>query len=628
MCGIAGYYSNNGFFGDSIEIMTQRINHRGPNSQGIFREKKAALGHRRLSILDLSERANQPMFSHNERYVMVYNGEIYNYREIAAQLKFTNPGINFNTSSDTETVLELFALQGMQSIQSFNGMFAIAIYDRHQEELTLVRDRIGIKPLYYFWDGCNLAFASELKALMELPSIKKEINPNAILKFLNLGFVPAPDSIYKNIYKLEPGACLRLKNNSLEIFKYWSVDSSLSEDVLSNEKQALVLLSDLLSSSVQFQLRSDVPFGVFLSGGIDSSLITSLAVKFSGTKINTFSIGFEENKFDESRYAAAVAKHLGTNHHQFIVKFKDAFNLIEDIVNVYDEPFADSSAIPTMLVSKLAKQHVTVTLSGEGGDELFMGYGAYKWAQRLESFPFNAFRPLMGSAFEKMSTRFKRISKLLSYDEYSFSHIFSQEQYLFSKAELLSLINEQINKEGEWEGLLVRKNSNVFDLKKVGKRNLSLSELQAIFDIKTYLPDDLLTKVDRASMRFGLETRVPFLDHRVVEFALNLNKNLKIKNNVQKYLLKEILYQYIPPSNFDRPKQGFAIPLSKWINKDLKPLLEEYMSEASINEQGIFNYSYIRELKQRMAKGESYLYNRLWQILVFQMWYKNVYLKA
>jgi asparagine synthase (glutamine-hydrolysing) len=234
----------------------------------------------------------------------------------------------------------------------------------------------------------------------------------------------------------------------------------------------------------------------------------------------------------------------------------------------------------------------------------------------------------MGSAFEKMSTRFKRISKLLSYDEYSFSHIFSQEQYLFSKAELLSLINEQINKEGEWEGLLVRKNSNVFDLKKVGKRNLSLSELQAIFDIKTYLPDDLLTKVDRASMRFGLETRVPFLDHRVVEFALNLNKNLKIKNNVQKYLLKEILYQYIPPSNFDRPKQGFAIPLSKWINKDLKPLLEEYMSEASINEQGIFNYSYIRELNQRMAKGESYLYNRLWQILVFQMWYKNVYLKA
>jgi asparagine synthase (glutamine-hydrolysing) len=628
MCGIAGYFSNTGFFGDSIEKMTQRINHRGPNSQGVFKEKSVALGHRRLSILDLSDRANQPMMSHNGRFVMVYNGEIYNYREIAAQLKFTNPGINFNTSSDTETILELFALQGMQSIQSFNGMFAIAIYDRQQEELTLVRDRIGIKPFYYYWDGFNLAFASELKSLMESPAIKKEINPNAILKYFNLGFVPAPDSIYKNVYKLEPGACLRLKNQSLEVFKYWSVDSALSEDVFSNEKQALVLLSDLLSSSVQFQLRSDVPFGVFLSGGIDSSLITSLAVKFSGTKINTFSIGFEENKFDESRYAAAVAKHLGTNHHQFIVKFKDAFNLIEDIVNVYDEPFADSSAIPTMLVSKLAKQHVTVTLSGEGGDELFMGYGAYKWASRLDSFPFNTFRPFIGGAFAKMSTRFKRIAQLLDYDEYSFSHIFSQEQYLFSKPELRNLINEQTNKEGDWEELLKRKNANIFDLKKIGKRDLSMSELQAIFDIKTYLPDDLLTKVDRASMRYGLETRVPFLDHRVVEFALNLNKNFKIKNSVQKYLLKEILYQYIPSTYFDRPKQGFAIPLSKWINKDLRPLIDEYMNESLIKDQAIFNYAYIINLQKRLVEGEYYLYNRLWQILVFQMWYNNVHLKT
>ncbi|MCC7051137.1 MAG: asparagine synthase (glutamine-hydrolyzing), partial [Bacteroidia bacterium] len=508
MCGIAGYYSPDNFFKDSIEKMTLAISHRGPDAQGVFKEKKIALGHRRLSVLDTSDRANQPMFSHDNNYVIVYNGEVYNYRELSADLKFTNNQLVFNTSSDTETILELFVQKGTQCLQNLNGMFAIAIYDRQKEELVLVRDRIGIKPLYYYWDGMNLAFASEIKALLQSDSIKPEINPASVLKYLHYGCIPAPDSIYKNIYKLEPGAYLKVNENGLEHFKYWTIESTLQSEVISNEKQALVVLSDLLASSVQYQLRSDVPFGVFLSGGIDSSLVAAQASKFSGTTINTFSIGFEENKYDESRYAATVAKYLGTNHHQFTVTFKDAINLIQDLPSIYDEPFADSSAVPTLMVSKMARKHVTVTLSGEGGDELFMGYGIYNWANRVSNPLINSARPLAVHLFNQLGSRYKRIARLLDYDTFQFSHLFSQEQYLFSVKDIKKLVPNNYTPYDAFKTGVTNLNERILNAKQIDNRKLTLSELQSIYDLKLYLPDDLLTKVDRASMRFGLETRV------------------------------------------------------------------------------------------------------------------------
>ena len=621
MCGIAGYYSfSNKFSEDELHDMTNSIAHRGPDACGYFKDDTIGLGHRRLSIIDLSENANQPMHSLDGRYVMVYNGEVYNYREISTELK-QNKKIDFRTSSDSEVILEAYAWYGPDFVQKLNGMFAIAIYDKEKKELFVCRDRIGIKPFYYFWDGENFAFASELKALKKLAAIPLEINKNAIYQFLHLGFIPSPQSIYKSIKKLESGSWLKISKNNCETHKYWSVNKQVSEKIITSEKEALVKLSDLLMSSVQYQIKSDVPFGVFLSGGIDSSLITANAVNISGVKVNTFSIGFEENRFNESIYAKAVANYLGTNHHEFIVSYKDAIDLIEPIFDTYSEPFADSSAIPTLLVSKLAKQHVTVTLSGEGGDELFLGYGAYKWAQRLNQPLVKAFRQPISSILSNSKTRFSRHADYFKYPNniLQYSHILSQEQYYFSLQDLDHLLTEDFSN--------TKGSKNAESLNNFGieinhlSRNLDAMEKQAVFDLNFYLQDDLLTKVDRASMHFSLETRVPFLDHRIIEFALNLSPDLKYKNGVTKYLLKEILYQYVPAKFFDRPKQGFAIPLEKWLNKELLFLIEDFLSEKVIKQFNYVDYKYVKKLKEDFLKHkQSYLYNRLWLLIVLHKW--------
>jgi asparagine synthase (glutamine-hydrolysing) len=512
-------------------------------------------------------------------------------------------------------------LYGADFVQKLNGMFAIAIYDKVKKELFVCRDRIGIKPFYYFWDGENFAFASELKALTKLTSIPLEINKNSIYQFLHLGFVPAPQSIYKSIKKLESGTWMKISKKNCESHKYWSVNKQVSEKIISFEKEALVKLSDLLMSSVQYQIKSDVPFGVFLSGGIDSSLITANAVNISGVKVNTFSIGFEENRFNESIYAKAVANYLGTNHHEFIVSYKDAIDLIEPIFDTYSEPFADSSAIPTMLVSKLAKKHVTVTLSGEGGDELFLGYGAYKWAQRLNQPLVKAFRHPISSILSNSKTRFSRHADYFKYPNnlLQYSHTLSQEQYYFSLSDLDQLLTEEFSS--------ANGSKNAESLNNFGieinhlSRNLNPMEKQAIFDLNFYLQDDLLAKVDRASMHFSLETRVPYLDHRIIEFSLNLSPDLKYKNGVTKYLLKEILYQYVPAKFFDRPKQGFAIPLEKWLKKELLFLIEDFLSEKVIKRFNYVDYSYVKQLKEDFLKNnQSYLYNRLWLLIVLHKW--------
>lgn len=619
MCGITGYYSfTNKFSMLDLENMTNSIAHRGPDAHGYYQDEICSLGHRRLSILDLSNNANQPMHSADNRYVMVYNGEVYNYREIAAELrqKFKT---DFKTSSDSEIVLEAFAQYGPSSVQKLNGMFAFAIYDKIKNELFVCRDRIGIKPLYYFWDGENFAFASELKALTKAPFIPLEINHNGIYQFLHMGYISAPQSIYKSIKKLDSGTYAKISKNNFESTKYWSINQQVTDKVVTKEKEAVIKLSDLLMSSVQYQIKSDVPFGVFLSGGIDSSLLTANAVNLSGVKVNTFSIGFEENRYNESVYAKTVANHLKTDHHEFIVSYKDSIEMIDTIFDAYSEPFADPSSIPTMLVSKLAKQHVTVTLSGEGGDELFLGYGSYQWAKRLNNPFIKTFRKPIGKILSKTS-KYNRHKNFFEYptQNLQYSHTLSQELNYFSLNEIDNLITPEFNNQTGFNNIDLINNFGI-EIDHLN-RELEPMEKQAIFDLHFYLQGDLLTKMDRASMYFSLEARVPYLDHRIIEFSLNLSPELKYKDGISKYLLKEILYQYVPEKFFDRPKQGFAIPLEEWLKKELRYLIEENLSKTVIEKYGYVRYDYVDMLKKDFFSGTNYLYSRIWLLIVLHKW--------
>lgn len=632
MCGIAGFYSTDGFFRqENLSVMTDTLKHRGPDSSGQFSDGICGLGHRRLSVIDLSDRATQPMYSSNERYVIVYNGEVYNFQEIGAKLGFISAEKKFvpRSSSDTEIILEAFVQYGNKFIHDLNGMFAFAIYDTLSKELHIYRDRMGIKPLYYYWDGKHFAFASELKALTRLEQIQKTINKTAIYQFLHLGFVPAPHSIYKNIFKLKSGSWLKVTKDGIDLLRYWNLRSKITGEIITREDQAMVKISDLLISSVQYQLKSDVPFGVFLSGGIDSSLVTAQAVMLSSVKINTFSIGFEENRLNESEYAKTVANYLGTEHHEFIVSHNDAIKLIDSITGTYDEPFADSSCIPTMLVSKLARDHVTVTLSGEGGDELFFGYGAYKWAGYLSNPLMSLLRNPVAGVFSKMSSRYQRIARLLDYNKTTNmrSHIFSQEQYVFSEKEIYQILHSDFSEENEIsleipsepQMRFINENLQRGD-NLLSDRKLTAIEQQALFDLEIYLQDDLLAKVDRASMKYSLETRVPYLDHRLVEFALNLSPDLKFRNGIFKYILKKVLYQYIPKSLFDRPKQGFAIPLSEWLRTSLKYLVDYYLSDNIVMKFGVLNPNEVNKIKKQFFSGSDFLFNRIWQLIILQMW--------
>ena len=632
MCGIAGYYSlKEQFTPDDLKIMTDSIQHRGPDAEGHYQDNVCGLGHRRLSIIDLSDRANQPMFSSNGRYVVIYNGEVYNFSEIGARLKSaigSDQSINFKTSSDTEIILEAFVHFGIDFVHLLNGMFAIAIYDTKLQELHLFRDRLGIKPLIYYWDGQTFIFASEIKAITALKKLKLTVRQSAIREFLHFGFIPTPGTIYNEVFKMNSGSRIKISAQGLEESPYWSIRNVISNKVIRDKEQALVKLSDILISSVQYQLKSDVPFGVFLSGGIDSSLVSAQAVGLSSVQVNTFSIGFEENSHNESEYAKAVARYLGTSHHEFIVSYKDAVDLIDTVFDIYDEPYADSSAIPTLLVSKLARQYVTVTLSGEGGDELFLGYGAYQWARRLNNPAFNFARPALRYAFSKMTPRYQRIAKMLSYnsDVSLPTHIFSQEQYFFSEEEINNLLKDNSGSLfvsthlQERKLLALSSDPDVPAAMQVKERVLNAMERQSLFDLQYYLQDDLLTKVDRASMSYGLETRVPYLDHRLVELVLNIDPALKFKNGISKYILKEILYQYVPKELFQRPKQGFAIPMNKWLRHELNYLIQEYLSKEIIEKAGIIRYEIVEQLKQQFAAGTDYLYNRLWLLIVLHRW--------
>jgi asparagine synthase (glutamine-hydrolysing) len=606
MCGIAGFLSfNKSFSRENLENITSALKHRGPDAGGFYFNEVVGLGHRRLSILDLSEVANQPMFSHCGRYVIVFNGEIYNYREIAKDLD-----VELKTTSDTEVLLESFIKWGVDFVHKLNGMFAFFIYDSKEELLYVYRDRMGIKPIYYYYVENDFIFASELKSFNHLPEkYKGEINKQALNQFLHLGYIPEPHSIYKNIKKFPSGHYAIIGNNKFELKSYWKLEEQIEEKVVSNIFEAKEKLKELLLSAVQYRMISDVPFGTFLSGGIDSSLVTAIAQHLSDKPVKTFSIGFKEGKFNEAHYARAVAKHLNTEHYEKTLSYNDALDLLETVFETYDEPFADSSAFPTLLVSQFAREHVTVILSGDGGDETYLGYGSYEWGKRLSNPIVKAFRKPIANALNLGNSRYKRAAQLFQYENEAKlkSHIFSQEQYLFSEAEISNLLTDDY------------KQTLVFDEQIVTpKRNLSFAEEQALFDMKYYLQDDLLVKVDRASMQHSLEVRVPLIDYRLIHFALNLNEDLRKQNGITKYLLKEVLYDFVPRHFFDRPKWGFGIPLGEWLQKDWKFLIDDYLNKTAIESAGIFNYQFVDQLVQRFLKGETYLYNRIWLMIILQ----------
>jgi asparagine synthase (glutamine-hydrolysing) len=619
MCGIAGYISlNNTIVPEQLKIANCQIAYRGPDADGFYfsPDKKTGFAHRRLSIIDLSAAANQPMFSADGRYCIIFNGEIYNFKELKEKLP--GKGASLKTTSDTEVIIELFACYGVNIFEWLNGMFALAIYDMANGIITLARDHVGIKPLFYYCDNDEIIFSSELKVIKSIKEKKLTVNKDAIPYFLHLGYIPQPLTIYNNIYKFPSGAYWQIdsKKNSLpasfeNIKQFWVPEEKITAETLKEEVVAKEKLKSLLIDSVKHQLISDVPIGVFLSGGVDSSLIAAIASKQTTQKLKTFSIAIDDGKFNESQYASAVAKELGTEHNELHIEEKKMMSLLDRFLPAYDEPYGDPSAFPTMIVSQFAKEQVKVALSGDGGDELFMGYSFYKWADRLSNPLLPLVRWPIYSASLLMSHRLQRAGQMFAYPDKSkiTTHIFSTEQYYFNERELHHLINKQH-----------------FDFTRLNEietkgRKLTATEKQALWDLKSYLKDDLLVKVDRASMQFSLEARVPILDYRIVEFALNLHHQYKINNKGEtKYLLKEVLYDYLPKKLFDRPKWGFRIPLEKWMRTDLRELVETYTSEKIITKYNYVNYKIVARLKDQYFGGKDYLYNRVWLIMILHWW--------
>jgi asparagine synthase (glutamine-hydrolysing) len=618
MCGIAGYISlDNAVSADQLKAATTSLSHRGPDAEHLYisEDGKVGFGHRRLAILDLRETADQPMISSDGRYVIVFNGEVYNFNLLKNHL--ADKGRSLRTTSDTEVVLELFAQKGAGAFELLNGMFAFAIFDKFAKKVTFCRDHSGIKPLFIHCSEKQIAFASELKALKKMQAEKFCINKEAIPYFLHLGFIPAPQTIYKGVYKfpsahfLEVDLCSGNLAKALDnVVSFWKLENTIKPEQHQDEVSSKHILKSLLLDSVEEQMVSDVPVGTFLSGGIDSSLVTALASEVNPRKIESFSIAIDNGKYNEGVYAKQVSKHLHTHHHQFNIAEDEVIELIDKLMPAFDEPFADSSAFPTMMVSRLAREHVTVALSGDGGDELFMGYGMHKWAKRLDTPVVSLSRKPIAMASKMMNDRYQRIGKMFEWpdEQRKLTHIFSQEQYMFSESDLKDvLINNSVS--------FVNINKTL-----ATARPLEAAEKQSLWDFNHYLQDDLLVKVDRASMQYSLETRVPILDRRIIEFAFNLEPELKIRQGNMKYLLKEVLYDFVPRQLFDRPKWGFTIPLAKWMKTDLRFLLDKYCNEELITRFNVVSWSMVEKIRSRYLKGSDHLYNRLWLIVVLHWW--------
>lgn len=631
MCGIAGYIDFSKTSGvESLKQMTDSLYHRGPDGSGyeLFQTEFANIGfgHRRLSIIDLSETGKQPMqFKH---LWITFNGEVYNYSEIKTEL--VSLGHQFVGHSDTEVILHAFAEWGIKCVDKFIGMFAFVLFDSKQHEIYCVRDRVGVKPFYYYWKDGLFLFSSELKAFHKHPKFSKSININAVAAFMQYGNVPTPHCIFNDCFKLKPGHFLKfnIPNSTFNISQYWNVYDSYNKPKLKIDfNEAKAETEKILKSAFNYRMVADVPVGVFLSGGYDSASLTAILQKDRTEKLKTFTIGVPDIGLNEAPYAKDVAKYLGTEHYEYTCTQKDALELIDDLPFYYDEPFADSSAIPTTLVCKMARQQVTVALSADAGDEVFAGYNRYdylmRFGKKINQVPGFARNLAVGLMNVLPADKLPVLR-----NKYNFHNRYEKLKGLLKDP---SPKNLMLNLSRQYDDLqlqhVLAKSFNGIDTAYLSsdlkqEYFTPLSYMMAI-DYQTYLLDDILQKVDRASMTVSLEGREPFLDHRVIEWAAQLPDDYKYHNGIKKYILKEITHQYIPKELMDRPKMGFAIPIEDWLMNDLKDKVNYYLSEEKIKHQGLLSFSYTNDLKTQFYSGKKELGVKLWYVLMFQMWYEK-----
>lgn len=627
MCGIAGWINlenKSSQIGEKavLHAMCERMKHRGPDSEGLWLEDEIALGMRRLSIIDLHT-GEQPVYSEDRQIVVVMNGELYNFREVRTDLE--KRGHRFETNTDTEILPHLYEEYGEAMLEHINGMFAFALWDKNKKKLLIARDRFGEKPLYYGVFGGKLLFASEPKVLLENPSVKAEINTDALRQYLSFDYVPAPASIYKGISKLPAAHFLTIENGEIKTRRYWNLSWHKNGNVKPLEKSAEEL-RELLADAVRMRLVSDVPLGILLSGGVDSSTVAAFATQFSSEKVKTFSIGFEEDSFDESKYARQVATHLQTEHYEEKLSVGKAADLISEIGLWLDEPLSDGSLLPTFLLSRFVRKHVTVALGGDGGDEIFAGYPMYfghKVANIYNKIPrfvrTGLIEPVVNNlpvstknlSFDYKAKRFVRASK---YDLVARHHSWFGS---FSIDEQQSVLSNDVL--AATSGDIYRDAREMLNLTDAANE---IEQMQFL-DINFYMAEDILTKVDRASMAVSLEVRAPFLDPRVAQFAASLPIEYKLRGSQGKYILKKAVEPLLPREILQRPKKGFGIPIAEWLKGRLNPLMHDLLAEKRLREQGLFDAAFVQKIVTEHETGAASHHKQLWTLLVFQLWYDN-----
>jgi asparagine synthase (glutamine-hydrolysing) len=627
MCGITGFCDfNRRLNKDNLVIANNSLQHRGPDSSdvAVFETPTATIGfgHRRLSILDVSSNGSQPMYSDDKSVVIILNGEVYNFKEIRQDL--ISLGYSFHSDSDTEVIIKAYQQYGIDAVHKFIGMFAFAIYDIKKQQIYILRDRAGVKPLYYFHKNNCLLFASELKSIYTYPVFEKEINEKAVSLFFKYAYIRAPHTIFKNTYKLQPGHYLKIDvaTKKVEDIKYYDVLDYYNKPKLKiSEEEATNEVERLFTSAFQYRMVSDVPVGVFLSGGYDSTLVAGVLQKNNTQKIKTFTIGFNEAKFNEAPHAKKVAEYLGTDHHEYYCTTKEAQDIFPHLADIYDEPFGDASAIPTTLVSQFARKHVTVSLSADGGDEIFAGYTKYFHLMELEDkiskIPDGVLKlgqAVLNSSFNLLPSlkrvhKVGRLSEILSGDRnYTLPDIYGQQYTIREIAELLPNCDNNINLYN--------------DIGKVNNENDFINTCLAL-DYNSYMIDDVLVKVDRATMSVGLEGREPLLDNRIIEFVSQLPSQLKYNNGDKKYLLKKIAHKYIPKELLDRPKSGFSVPTNDWLRNEMKHYLFEYINEEQLAKHNYVNAKKAISVRDEFLAGKDLKETQVWLLLMFQMWWNR-----